>query len=1117
MDGHGHKHEWIRFRRGDIAALHTMPSHGEAALPSRRGWRGHLRLYAVLAGSIVALAAVLALAAGLAINAGFGLTQIDAAADRQLSALFERPVDARFSRPRISFAGIGRLAVAVSDASLLSETGGPIGRADDLRFTFSIPALFSGRVELTGARASGAAIDLEALGIAGSGEGGDPAALLTDPDRLNTMAFAAAAELAKGLERAGATNLGLRNVDLTWGKGDGQRARIDAFELKRKGRNLGVSAKLTYAGGGYGINGSSTLGADDAVTGLDLALDLPAHGEEGGMLRVAAARVRLSGSQSDVPRIVLSVDPVEITLNDRDVGPIVAVVSGEIGIKSGAGGIGFRAVTAEFGRNRLVFTGAAEPVTGTDGARTYRFELASDQSVLAPADSPEAALPVTIKAKGAWNPGAGTLSVDDFGVRTNGGEVVGTASLTFTGAASPAAYLAIRVPGMPVPHAKQVWPAPSAPTAREWVLTNLFGGNVTAGSLELKAGPGRLAEGNLTGEEISGHFRVEGARFDIAGDLPPMRDAIGEIDFAGNDVHITLESGTAFLPTGKAVSASNGVFDIPKADVRPVIGKLKIAVAGNADAVAELSSYRPINALKNIPFAPADLAGTVAGTVVADIPLSKTEGDYLPAFEVTLDYKDLSIARPFDGQKVTDADGRIVVDPRKAVVSADARLNGMPAHIDLIEPLGDKTAKRVQKIDFVFDEKAQKALSPGLSSLVEGTFTVEIDASAQGQQSARADLTKARIDLPWVGWSKGAGIPAEATFTIGAGKDGTTSISGFRLSGKSFLIAGDLAVKNDTLVSARLDQVRLNAADQKVSANIKSVGKGYDVRVQGASFDGRALVRDVLSDPVQAGSTIGTTPVTLSAKLDSALGFNDERLSGVSLTYSGTGKMIGKLAIKATTAGGGEVSMTNASEGEARKVRMDSGDAGAILRFLNIYEHMRGGSIALALAGGATGALQGEIDARNFEVVNEPRLKSLVSSRPSADTPSLSEAVKQDIDTSVVKFERGYSQITKGRGLLKIDNGILRGPLIGFTFQGTFYDPNNKMALTGTMMPAYGLNRIFAEIPLVGVILGNGRDKGLLGITFKLSGKAGDPTLTVNPISLIAPGIFRSIFEFKKG
>ena len=137
-----------------------------------------------------------------------------------------------------------------------------------------------------------------------------------------------------------------------------------------------------------------------------------------------------------------------------------------------------------------------------------------------------------------------------------------------------------------------------------------------------------------------------------------------------------------------------------------------------------------------------------------------------------------------------------------------------------------------------------------------------------------------------------------------------------------------------------------------------------------------------------------------------------------------------------------------------------------------------------------------------------------MSSRANPESPSLSEAVRQDIDVSVVKFERGYSKVTKGRGLLELQDGILRGPLIGFSFQGTFYDPNNRMAMTGTLMPAYGLNRIFGEIPLVGLILGNGTDKGLIGITFKLAGKAANPSLQVNPLSVVAPGIFRSIFEF---
>ena len=64
-------------------------------------------------------------------------------------------------------------------------------------------------------------------------------------------------------------------------------------------------------------------------------------------------------------------------------------------------------------------------------------------------------------------------------------------------------------------------------------------------------------------------------------------------------------------------------------------------------------------------------------------------------------------------------------------------------------------------------------------------------------------------------------------------------------------------------------------------------------------------------------------------------------------------------------------------------------------------------------------------------------------------------------------------------------------------------------------MPAYGLNRIFGEIPVLGLVLGNGRDRGLIGLTYKLTGDAKDPSVQVNPISVVAPGIFRSIFEFR--
>jgi hypothetical protein len=38
--------------------------------------------------------------------------------------------------------------------------------------------------------------------------------------------------------------------------------------------------------------------------------------------------------------------------------------------------------------------------------------------------------------------------------------------------------------------------------------------------------------------------------------------------------------------------------------------------------------------------------------------------------------------------------------------------------------------------------------------------------------------------------------------------------------------------------------------------------------------------------------------------------------------------------------------------------------------------------------------------------------------------------------------------------------------------------------------------------------------EGVVGITFAIKGKLDEPTVLVNPMSVMTPGIFRQIFEF---
>jgi hypothetical protein len=275
------------------------------------------------------------------------------------------------------------------------------------------------------------------------------------------------------------------------------------------------------------------------------------------------------------------------------------------------------------------------------------------------------------------------------------------------------------------------------------------------------------------------------------------------------------------------------------------------------------------------------------------------------------------------------------------------------------------------------------------------------------------------------------------------------------------------------------------------------------------------LIKQFTSDVDTATKTTGTDNISVSADVEQLTGFHDEQLSNLKLDYSAAGSRVNGLKVSATASSGAAITISNTTGDGRRSLNVKSADAGAILRFLNVYEHMEGGSIMLALTGAGDGPMTGKVDTSNFFIVNEPKLASIVSTTPAGDNRSLNQAVKGNLDTSRVKFERGYAEIEKGSGYLKLANGVLRGPRIGTTFQGILYDQNNNMDMTGTFMPVYGLNRIFGELPIVGALLGNGRDRGLIGVTYRLRGNANKPVLDVNPLSVIAPGIFRSIFEYR--
>ena len=339
--------------------------------------------------------------------------------------------------------------------------------------------------------------------------------------------------------------------------------------------------------------------------------------------------------------------------------------------------------TSPVGRTISNFNGAVgpKPPSGEAGEEpAYRYRTVSSSATLAPDGSPEPALDFTTGVSGVYLTGRATAGRrrDRDQERRAARRSARPRSISSTG----------KAPGIAA--------APSRCTTCRSRMSSSCGrglrrarrgsgcwrtcsaaGSPTAAPVQVE--PGRLGNGvPLSPEEVFGRFAIEGTRFDTAGLIPPVRDAVGVVDFRGNDVDIALSSGTVFLPSGRTVAASNGTLTDqegqPAAGDRRARHRRRRRRAGRRRTRLLRSDQR--HALHR-PGARRLLRRRFRAMSRPTFRCRRASTPSKLDWLVALDYKDLSMAKPIDGQMVTEADGTITVDPDKAVISAKAKLNGV--------------------------------------------------------------------------------------------------------------------------------------------------------------------------------------------------------------------------------------------------------------------------------------------------------------------------------------------------------------------------------------------------------------------------------------------------------
>jgi hypothetical protein len=458
-------------------------------------------------------------------------------------------------------------------------------------------------------------------------------------------------------------------------------------------------------------------------------------------------------------------------------------------------------------------------------------------------------------------------------------------------------------------------------------------------------------------------------------------------------------------------------------------------------------------------------------------------------------------------QKLESNALKVIANNAGYQVKGEVKINGQSASLDYRKPNeGDADIK----LQATLDDASRARFGFDLGSAVTGAVPLKLSGKIgeTSRMGIEADLTALKLDNILPGWVKLPGRSSRAVFNV-VQKQQSTRLEDIVIDGGGVSIKGSLEVdQNGDLINASFPTYSPSEGDKSSLKAERSADGTLKVTMRGDVFDGRGFLKSVISGrEADAKSKAKSIDFDVDLKLGAVAGFYGEAVRSVDVKLSRRNGLVRSFALSGKL--GRDTPLTADLRGRAQGrelIYLETADAGAFLRFTDTYSKVVGGQLTLAMDPPTAdpGAREGLVNIRDFSVKGEAAL-----ARAAAGGPAGAQ--------STVTFSRLRAEFTRHNGQLAVREGVVKGPIIGATIEGNIDYPGNQVRMSGTFVPMYGLNNMFGQVPILGLFLGGGSNEGLIGVTYEVVGTPGAPVLRINPISAMAPGVLRKIFEFNTG
>lgn len=663
---------------------------------------------------------------------------------------------------------------------------------------------------------------------------------------------------------------------------------------------------------------------------------------------------------------------------------------------------------------------------------------------------------------------------------------------------------------------QRYWPKGWGVDPRNWITANISKGVVTEARASFAALSNKKGEFEFL--SLSGTMDLKGMSVDYLPPMPKAEKIDATVSFNRRRFDITITKGEV-----AGLKSSSGNIVISGLDEYDQYLDLDMKVAGPVRKAMQLIDHKPLEFARTLKIDPLKTGGLsethLKMRFIVEHALTLDRVDISASSELT----DVEMPEIVFGLNISKGQLGLVVDKKGMDVAGNVQLGPIPAKFAWRENFTDDAPylSRYRVSGTVQGMQDTRSLGIDLSPFPPEFLKGDVGADVwftsfmgkRGELIAKLDLKDASVSLPAISWNKEQGIPGIAETHIITESDRVVDIPKFLIQTAGLSVAGAARYAKDGTGLNRIDFDRLAYGRTDLKGALVSLADGgWHVIAHGPSLD-LAPVFDTLLRGEPEGEmeeTVATMKINLTTDMDKVWVDGDSFISKVSGTFSRSDKLWKSIRLKGTVGPGKSMQLTiDPLKNGKRSLKLVSNDAGTVLRTFEYYDTMVGGDLTISGVYDDTAPgqpLDGRVEIKNFRIVDAPTLAHLVSILA---LTGILDALRGD-GLSFTSLDAPFSLVD---GTLSINDAKASGLSLGFTATGKVYTHAEVLDMEGTVVPAYAINSLFSNIPILGKLLSGGEEGGgIFAATYNMSGPMEHPEISVNPLSALAPGFLRNLF-----